>query len=66
MARLDAVLRDRYHMLKSRRVAILRHVFGSHGVVLVAHLVSRMQEEPWCYLYANVELSIREVLKGSP
>ena len=47
MARLDAVLRDRHHMLKSRRVAILRHVFGKQGVVFVAHLVARMQEFGW-------------------
>jgi hypothetical protein len=46
MARLDAVLRDKHHMLKSRRVAILRHVFGGKGVVMVAHLITRMQEEP--------------------
>jgi hypothetical protein len=46
MARLDAVLRDRYHVLPARRRAILRHVFGTRGLVLLPHVVARMQEEP--------------------
>ena len=65
MARLDAVLRDRYHVLPARRRAILRHVFGTRGLVLLPHVVARMQEPPIQWTEAQAQ-GLGKTLKDAP
>jgi hypothetical protein len=66
IARLDAVLRAQYpYVLPARRRAILRHVFGKHGVVMVAHLITRIQEKPIRWTAAQAQ-GLGKALKDAP